>query len=337
MHFTGTGGFAIIRQEVLFVALKDEILTILAGARGGYVSGERLAKEKNVTRAAVWKAVAALRAQGYRIDSTTNRGYALTQSPDILSAEAIEAALRLGGEDARAMCFPELDSTNYEARRRADGLTTPLLIAADRQTKGRGRGAHTFYSPGGTGLYMTLAYPMRLPLSSAALCTQAAAVAVTRAISRAGGPETKIKWVNDLFLGKKKVCGILTEALSDMETGEATCLLIGIGVNLTTADFPGDVAAVAGAVGALPRNELCAGILQALLPLLRALPDVRWMDEYKEKCLTLGRRVTFEKDGAVTEAFAEDLDGAGRLIVRLPDGERLTLPGGEVSVRPEDE
>ena len=186
------------------MALKDEVLALLSDAQGGYVSGERLAQAQNVTRAAIWKAVAALRADGYAIDSATNRGYALTKKPDILCAEEIEAALRAQGETASVLCFPELDSTNYEARRRADGLSAPLLIVADRQTKGRGRGAHTFYSPGGAGLYMTLAYPRRLPLSGAALCTQAAAVATARAISRAGGPETDIKWVNDLYLGGKR-------------------------------------------------------------------------------------------------------------------------------------
>lgn len=330
----GAGRVCYNGGGVMILPLKDRILEALAAAQGADVSGEQLAKALGVTRAAVCKAVAALRAEGCEISAATNRGYSLIKRPDVLNAREIMRLAAAGHEQADVLCFDELDSTNLEARRRAAGLTSPLLIVADSQTKGRGRSTHTFYSPVGTGLYMTLAYPVRMPLMDAALCTQAVAVAVARAIERTNGVKTRIKWVNDLFYAEKKVCGILTEAISDMETGETTCLLIGVGINLTTADFPKEVAAIAGGIGAVRRDALCARFLLEALPLLRALPDAGWMDEYRQKCLTLGRNVTFEKDGETVEAFAEDVDRAGRLIVQTKNGARLTLLGGEVSVRP---
>ena len=202
------------------MALKNQVLTRLIASRGVFLSGQTLAEEMNVTRGAIWKAVDALKADGYAVESVRNRGYSLIKSPDILRADEIVYLLLKGGQKTDVLCFDSIDSTNAEARRRAGALTRPLVILSDEQTAGRGRSGHSFFSPKRTGLYMTVALPVSLSLKAAALSTQAMAVAAVRAAAETGGPELSIKWVNDLYLSGLKVAGILTEAVSDMETGE---------------------------------------------------------------------------------------------------------------------
>lgn len=318
------------------MALKNQVLTRLIASRGVFLSGQTLAEEMNVTRGAIWKAVDALKADGYAVESVRNRGYSLIKSPDILRADEIVYLLLKGGEKADVLCFDSIDSTNAEARRRAGALTRPLLILSDTQTAGRGRSGHSFYSPKRTGLYMTVALPVSLSLKAAALSTQAMAVAAVRAAAETGGPELSIKWVNDLYLSGLKVAGILTEAVSDMETGEVTAVICGIGVNLTTEDFPAELAGVAGALGALDRNHLAARIALNFLTLARALPSAPWMGEYRAHSMLLGQKITFVQNGREYRAKAKTIDDEGRLIVSPDEGGEMVLASGEVSVRPAD-
>lgn len=317
------------------MALKDDILAKLRAQSGEYVSGQSLAQTLGVTRSAVWKAITRLKEEGYVVSSSTNRGYLLCAGPDLLRADEIEYRLLGGGETLDVSCFETLDSTNLEARRRA--AEKPLVIVANEQRAGRGRLSRAFYSPAGKGLYMTLYAPLSLPIQSAALATQAAAVAAARAVEKTGGPKLQIKWVNDLFLHGKKAGGILTEAIASMETGGVSALLCGIGLNLTAHEFPDALKNSACSVGPINRNILAANIALELLPLLRALPQAPWMPEYRARSMILSKRVGFTQNGAAFEGAAEAIDDEGRLVVRLSSGERMTLASGEVSVRPAGE
>ncbi len=313
------------------MALKDEVLLLLKQANGEYISGQALARQLCVSRNAIWKAVSALKADGCAVDAATNRGYALLSAPDALDEGQMAVLLRGSGIDVQ--CFNVIDSTNAEGRRRAADLKHPLLLVADAQTAGRGRRGRSFYSPQKTGLYMTLTVPIALPLPDAALATQALAVAAVRAVCQCGGPELSIKWVNDLFYENRKVAGILTEAVANMETGETAALVCGIGMNLTTEDFPDDVRDVAGTLGRLERSRLAAQIALNLLPMLRALPERPWMDEYRRRSFLLGQDVSFSQNGVSYIARADAIDDIGRLLVTLPNGTQMALSSGEVSVR----
>jgi len=190
---------------MLCMAAKDKVLEILEKNRGSYVSGEILAGEAQVSRAAVWKAITALRGDGYDIQGVTNLGYALAEQTDRLTPAGIGACLPPSLRDQiSVVSFETIDSTNNEAKRRLlageqDGEKI-LLITADQQTAGRGRLGRSFYSPPSTGIYMSLIFTASASLADAVGITGAAAVAVVRAIRRLTGKEAKIKWVNDVFL-----------------------------------------------------------------------------------------------------------------------------------------
>ena len=219
------------------MSVKNDIRSELEAHRGEDISGQYLAEKLGVSRNAVWKAINSLKNDGYKITSSTNKGYCLSESCDILSQSTIE---RLCGENTDIKIFESLDSTNNEAKREtANGKTDkPLLIISEEQTLGRGRNGRNFYSPKGTGLYFSLVTSPKSDLTSAVGITSYAAVCVVEAIKELTGTDTKIKWVNDIYLDGKKLCGILTEAVSDFETGTVSNIIIGIGINLKTATLP---------------------------------------------------------------------------------------------------
>ena len=218
--------------------LQNRVLSMLIRRDGAYLSGEAMAESLHVTRAGVLKAIRALQAEGYMVQSVRRIGHRLVGPPPVLNAEYIETRLQAVGLDLWVRVFDTIDSTNNEGKRGAHHLIRPQLIAADTQTAGRGRRCHSFYSPPGSGLYMSVVVPTSLPMSDAALSTQVMAVAASRAIESLDGPPIRIKWVNDLYHGKKKVAGILTEAVTDLETQRTEAIVCGIGLNLTTEAFP---------------------------------------------------------------------------------------------------
>lgn len=235
---------------------KERVLRALEAREGAHVSGAQLARELGVTRNSVWKAVNALRREGYHIDATTNRGYALSHEDDLLSASGIRRFL-----PADAPLLPtvrkSLDSTNAEALRRAvDGAPEGTVIVAEEQTAGRGRRGRSFFSPAGTGIYLSILVRPALAAERAHLLTCSAAVAVAEAIEACAGVDASIKWVNDVYCRGKKVAGILTEGSFDLEGGVLQHAVVGIGVNVRPphAGFPAEIAERAGAV--LPASDV---------------------------------------------------------------------------------
>lgn len=193
--------------------VKQEVLAALDAARGRYISGQELAAQLDVSRTAVWKAVAALRRDGIPIKAVTNRGYTLAQSVDVLNAAAVPAQLDEATVKALQIeVVDRLPGTNAALRSRADaGAREGLVLIAQAQSAGRGRGGHSFYSPPG-GLYMSILLRPEIGARQAVGLTAMAAVAAARAAERLCGVPITIKWVNDLWKNGKKVCGILTEA-----------------------------------------------------------------------------------------------------------------------------
>ena len=316
--------------------LREQVLSILMDNTKEYRSGEAIAAQLYVSRMAVMKAVNALRASGYTISSHRHLGYRLDDVPDVLDAQRICAYTESHGLQIDVMTFPTIDSTNNEGKRRAHDLTRPLLLVADEQTNGRGRQGHSFYSPDKTGLYMTIVVPTVLPLQTIALCTQMMAVAAARAVESLNGPKLQIKWVNDLYLEEKKVAGILTEAVTDLETQRATAVVCGIGLNLTTASFPDEIHDKAASLGAVKRSELAAAITVCFLELMDQLPDISfWMEDYRNRSLVIGRGLSFVRNGCEYHGVGKEIDDQGGLVVKLDDGNEVTLSSGEVSIMPD--
>lgn len=308
-----------------------EILTQLRAAGAQGISGQTLAKHLGVSRTAVWKAVKSLQKAGYGITAGPNRGYRLVEDREPLSADELTALLP--GLDL--LVLESVDSTNNEAKRRlASGQQQPLLVTAETQTAGRGRQGKSFYSPDGTGVYLTLVVHPNAPILDAVSVTTRASVAVCRAIRSICPAEPEIKWVNDLYLNGKKICGILVEAVSDFETGITKSLVIGVGVNVSTSVFPDDLPDAASlAMPGISRNRLIAEIVRELQRETADLQDRSYLDDYRRWSLVLGKDVHYMRNDGTFCARAVEIDDNGGLIVEDEQGNRTTLQSGEISLR----
>ena len=213
--------------------LRDDVLLLLTEAEG-YLSGEEMREKLGVSRAAVSQAVRALRADGYDIDAVTNRGYCLRARPDVLPY--LPEARR-----ATVQCFAQIDSTNSYLKAEAmRGAPDGLCAIADRQTAGRGRAGRPFRSDAGQGVYLSMLLRPNCAPTAAMTMTAHVAVAVCRALE-ACGVQPGIKWTNDLVLGTKKLCGILTELTVEAETGTVDSIVAGIGVIQSIKTFHREV------------------------------------------------------------------------------------------------
>ena len=229
--------------------------------------------------------------------------------------------------------FDEIDSTNTEAKRMVlDGFAGEALLVAHSQTAGRGRMGRSFYSPMQTGAYFSILHTLSTPLCDAVAITSAASVAVMRAIRTLAGIQTDIKWVNDLYYNRKKVCGILTEAVS---AGESTHVIVGIGINLDTADFPEDLQAIAGSLNAqIDTAKLIAEIYRQIAFYLKDSGNRDWLEDYRKHSMVLGRRVSWKDAKALQTGVAEAIDEDGALIIRDENNKLIRLHTGEISIRP---
>ena len=319
--------------------LQDEVLHLLKNAPEP-LSGESMSRALGVSRAAVWKAVTALREKGYTVEALPARGYRLAASPDILSpGELADPGRRVGRE---VICLDRVDSTNDECKRRAmTGAPDGLVITAGEQTRGKGRRGRSFQSPAGQGLYLSALLRPQVPLAQVSQLTAWSAVAVCRAVEAASGLTPGIKWTNDVILGGRKLCGILTELGLEGETGSLDYVVVGIGVNIDQreADFGPELSPIATSLaleGApVRRAALARAILGELDRMYRAFPDGRedYLAEYRRRCLTVGREVRLIRPRGETEAFALGVDDDFALRVRLSDGGEARVEAGEVSVR----
>ena len=319
--------------------MKTKLLRYLEGRRGEFVSGESLADEFGITRAGVWKAIESLRKEGHVIRAATNKGYSLVRSSDVLSAEGIRANLRPGTGISRVICLSDVDSTNNYAKRLAlSGSEHGTLVAANHQTSGRGRHGHTFESPAGTGLYMSLILKPKVDAEHFQMITIVDAVAVCMAIEELY-PESRgqlgIKWVNDILLRGRKITGILTEAVSSFESGEIESVVTGIGINVTTKSFPAEFADRAGAIFegdeyAFGRDELCARVADNIMDFAERLDSPELIAAYRERSILTGQDITYMKQDEKCRGHVEGIDDSGGLVVVNSSGKRETLRSGEV-------
>ncbi len=315
--------------------MKTKILRILEDNRGEFVSGEELAEKFGVSRAAVWKAVDNLRREGHKITAITNKGYSLSRLSDVLTEGGITSHLQPDTKISRVICLDTVNSTNTYAKKLAlDGAEHGTLIAANHQTAGRGRHGHNFESPAGTGLYMTLILRPRIDMQKFQMITIADAVAVCLAVEElCGEMKPRIKWVNDIFLRGKKITGILTEAVTNFESGEIESVVTGIGINITTHKFSGDFEG--GAIFeddniTFGRDELCARVADYIMTFAENLDDPEIINAYRERSMLTGKRITYLKNDARCSGQVEGIDDSGGLVIVNSAGHTETLRSGEV-------
>ena len=324
------------------MSTKMRILELLEAHRGESISGEHLAGICGISRNAVWKAVKELQREGYHIAAVTNKGYCLCEENDMISIPGIKLLLSEKGQwyADNIHIYKSLESTNKTAKEMAvAGAAHGTVIISDCQTMGRGRNSRTFFSPPG-GLYMSIVLrPEGLHFENPTSVTAFAAVSVCEAIESVTEKAPQIKWVNDIFLDGKKVCGILTEAVTDFESGGLDWVVLGIGINVSvrTEDFPRDLQATATSL--YPdekkpgvRNKLSAEIINRLLGRKTHPSEAEIFEQYQKRLMMLGKQITVLQNQMAYRATAMDVDSAGHLIVKKENGEAVTLLSGEIRI-----
>lgn len=321
------------------MTVKSRLLELLEKHKGETLSGEDIGRELSCTRAAVWKAVKSLREEGYPIEAGPNKGYVLARESNLLSAEGIR--LFLDDPQVNIRIFDEITSTNLEARQAAVSGKAGhgSFVVALEQTAGRGRRGREFYSPRGSGIYLSVVLEPVQTLEGSLLITTAAATAVYKAVQDVCGVELGIKWVNDLYKDGKKVCGILTEAVTDFESGNIEFAIVGIGLNLyvESSHLSEELREVAGGIypdresaRAADRNRLVAQIVNHLLEETR---DLKLSEVYVEHNIVPDREITITDGDCSRTARALSICEDGRLLVEEADGTQRKLSFGEISIK----
>ena len=308
--------------------LKEDILKVLAKNRDRAVSGQELAEMFSVSRNAVWKAVKTLESEGVKVSAVTSKGYRLEKNT--LCRFDLDLP-----EDVEIHFFDSVDSTNSEAKRMlAAGLNRRAFIFSNEQTAGRGRCGRDFFSPKNTGLYYSFVFHPKKSFSDAVFITTAAAVSVVRAIEKISLLKPEIKWVNDIYIQNKKVCGILSEAVTDFESGEVHSIIVGIGINFNTGLFPKELKSVAASLNddSLTRASLLQALAIELIKVSEELKNPDILNDYISHSLVLGKDITFIKNGESHSGKALRIDENGALIVQTEKGEEK-LTSGEISLR----
>jgi len=225
--------------------VKKKILFELRKLSGSYVSGEALSVQLGVSRTAIWKHVRELREEGYKIGSSSKKGYMLSAVPE-LNENEIKNGLQTIYLGRTIVYLETVGSTNTYAKKISlEGCHEGTVVVSENQTSARGRLGREWHSEGGKGIWMSVVLRPSIPPESVQIITLAAAVAVVKAIQYVTGIEAAIKWPNDIILNGKKLCGILTEMSCEMERVNFIVVGIGINVNHSEEDFPQNLRKIA--------------------------------------------------------------------------------------------
>jgi len=320
--------------------MKDSILKALR--QNKQVSGQQLGKSTGVSRTAVWKYIEELRTQGYQIDSSPGKGYSLKSVPDTLSPSEVREGLRTRVFGHQIAYHQETSSTQDVAQSLArQGSPEGTTIIAERQTGGKGRIGRAWTSLPGNIAFSIILRPGIHP-SQAAKFTIIAGVGVAQAIQQTSSVKPKLKWPNDVFIGKKKIGGILTEMSA--ETDRVNYIIIGIGLNVNTAqtDFPPEISEIAISIRTESGNQTPrVKLLQAILENLEQLCEeftTSGFEPIRRKWIslsnTIGQKVRVTNgDAYELEGTAVDMNPDGMLVVKKDDGTEHSIIAGDVSLR----
>lgn len=304
-----------------------EIIYDILSQHSSGISGEAIAKQLNISRTSVWKAIKSLESQGLVIESSKQNGYRLLEG-DLLIPEIIEKALEI------QVSYNEKSiSTQKDAKENIlTNPKTPQLYLAPKQEMAKGRMNRPFFTSENGGIYMSLHLKPNVHYSDLEPFTMMAASSITKAISRLTGIDTQIKWVNDIYLGQKKIAGIITEAITSVETGLITDVIIGIGLNFFIKDFPDDLNSKAGSLFSVQPTVTRNQLIIEIWKLFTEIPVKDHIKVYKDKSLVLNRQVTFMENDTLISGKAIAITDEGHLVIRLESGQEKILRSGEISL-----
>ena len=319
---------------------KEKLAILLEEKDGAFLSGNAIAESLGITRAAVWKNIKQLEQEGYQIEAVTNRGYRLLPMNDAISESAVRSFLGDKNDLFTLDVRDSVTSTNSLLKEMAPELPDWYVMIARNQTAGRGRVGRSFFSPYDTGIYLSVLLKPDISVSDAGKLTTASAVAACRAIESSTEAKAQIKWVNDVFVNGGKVCGILTEASVNFETGKPDWIVTGIGFNVypPKGGFPKELQKVAGVITEKAeknlRAKLAAEYIRNFYEICGRLSETQFYQEYKERCFILGQLINVIKGEETIPARALDILEDFSLLVQYQDGREEALAAGEVSIRP---
>ena len=308
--------------------MKEKILALLRESTD-YISGQTICEKLGVSRTAVWKNIKALKTEGYLIDAVNNKGYLLVGEPDVVTKEKIQAALTTSVIGRELYYYDETDSTNIRAKLagETDGAHGALFVA-NEQNAGRGRRGRAWSTPKGTSIAMTFLLRPDVPIENVSRLTILSALATARALADTAGLQAQIKWPNDVVVGGKKICGILTEMSS--EGMDIKYAVVGIGVNVSMLEFPEELADKATSIKmengtGCDRSRLVASIanhFEELYDQFVKCQDLQFMlDEYNSILVNKDQQVYVIEGYDRTEYTALGLAPNGGLHVKDKDGQ----------------
>ncbi len=317
--------------------MQERIIEFLKEAEG-YISGEEISQRLNMSRAAIWKHMQELRAQGYDIAAVPHLGYQLVASPDKLLAREIQFGLKTKIIGKEIVALDTVSSTMDEAFRLGmEGVPEGTVVCAETQSKGRGRLGRAWVSPKGKGIYFSVILrPSSLPPSQLPQLTLMSAVALAEAVNDIAGIDARIKWPNDILVADKKLAGILTELRAEVD--QVKFIVIGVGLNVNTAAHQ----LIEGATSLKIESGKTLSRVEVMQLILRSME--KWygkllsgkanevMEAWKERSATLKNRVRITDPTGITEGVAIDLDSDGALLIRKDNGVVVRKTAGDVQL-----
>ncbi|UQS87191.1 biotin--[acetyl-CoA-carboxylase] ligase [Nicoliella spurrieriana] len=311
----------------------SQILKIFLNHPNQWLSGTAIAKQLSISRTMVWKTINILIDNGHQIERKHNLGYRYLGTTQ-LSATKISLQC---SQSIQIKTFDQIDSTNKYAKDILNHkqITNPFVIIANQQTAGYGRRGRHFYSPANSGLYLTIAVPVEHhAMINPGLLTTTTAVAVVRAL-KVSYPQIpfQLKWINDIWVNGQKVGGIMTESIMDVELMQPSAIIVGIGINLSTKQFPSTINQPVTSISANPidRNQLAADIINQFMQSYPTYQSGIAMDEYRKLSVVIGKQVTINIRNQPIVGTVEAIDDNGALMLRSADGQLQRVMTGEVT------
>lgn len=317
--------------------MEEEILSALRSRRSEYISGEEMSRLAGVSRAAIWKEIEKLRAEGYKIVARPHEGYRLVGIPDRLTATELTWNLRTERIGRKVHAYDATDSTMDVAHRlAAAGEPDGSVVVAEAQHQGRGRVGRRWLSPKGKGIYASVILRPSLPISQVPHVTLLAAVAVARAVQAGVGLTPQIQWPNDILIGGKKAAGILTELNAELNRVRYVILGIGLNVNTPRGQLPAQSTSLAEELGEpVDRVEFARTLLVQLDQTYRQFLEAGFpvlLEEWRRHAVFLGRRIRVALPGRTIDGQALDIDPGGALLVRTDAGMIESISAGDVLI-----
>ena len=320
------------------------ILKALLDAPDDFVSGSLLAKQLGVSRPAIHGKLEKLREKGFEFEAIRNKGYRLTQEPEVLHPALIRYYLEDAATELDVLYFPVIDSTNSEAERQTTyARKSPFAIASSCQTKGRGRLGREWYSASADNLYLSVLFEPNIPPQQLQHFTLWAGIYICRAL-QSFTPKAKlqIKWPNDLHCDGRKFAGMLTEAKMDSDSMRSIIFGIGINLNSNPSKFPKELRTIANSLYAIhgeevPINKVAARVLQAINNAYEACIHNKTTETLPEAWTPLsslnGKPVTALQGDQAISGIASGIDASGALLLTQPDGSTIPVRAGDVTLK----